>query len=152
MQRLRSGEATDSASLSDCKMMHVLLVEDSPTDVFMIREAMRRSPIPADVAIAYDGERALQVLTALGRSRFDLVILDLNLPKVDGYQILQAYPVADGPPVVVFSGSESPSDKERAFELCAKDYVVKPAAFEAFILAVQGILQRWCTDPPSMAV
>jgi len=116
-------------------MMHVLLVEDSPTDVFMIREAMRRSPIPADVVIAYDGERALQILTALGRSRFDLVILDLNLPKVDGYQILQAYPVADGPPVVVFSGSDNPSDKERALGLCAKDYVVKPPAFEAFILA-----------------
>ncbi len=130
-------------------MMHVLLVEDSPTDVFMIREAMRRSPIAADVVVANDGERALTVLVS---SRFDLVILDLNIPKVDGHQFLQAYPATCNPPVIVFSGSESLSDRERALALCAKDYVVKPPAFEDFILAVQGILQRWCADPPPIAV
>lgn len=133
-------------------MMHVLLVEDNPTDVLMIREAMRRSPIPADVLIAYDGERALQALTLQGRSRFDLIILDLNIPKMDGHQFLEAYPVAHGPPVVVFSGSENPADKDRALALCAKDYVVKPPTFESFIRAVQGILQRWSTDSPAIAV
>jgi two-component system, chemotaxis family, response regulator Rcp1 len=67
-------------------MVHVFLVEDNPSDVFMIREGMRKSPIPADVVIAYDGEEALELI---GTFHFDLVILDLNVPKFDGYTILQ---------------------------------------------------------------
>src|SRR5215471_12466067 len=121
-------------------MVHVLLVEDAPPDVLMVREGMRGSPIPADVVVAYDGEEALKVLEA---SHFDLVILDLNVPKFDGYVILDQYRVKGGPPVVVFTGSIDPHDRERALALGAHDYVLKPRSYEEFIRTVQGILERW---------
>jgi DNA-binding response OmpR family regulator len=130
-------------------MVHVLLVEDNPTDVFMTREGMRNSEIPADVVIAYDGEEALELI---GTTRTDLVILDLNVPKFDGYTILQRYRVDGGPPVVVFTGSLDPTDEARVLALGAKEYVVKPRTYEEFLRAVQGILQRWTSKPVGAAV
>ena len=120
-------------------MLHLLLVEDNPADVLMIREAMRRSPIPADVVIAYDGAEGLRLLTEM---KFDLVLLDLNLPKFSGHAILENYRVLSGPPVVVFTGSQNQNDKALALMLGARDYVVKPSNYHAFISAVQDILEQ----------
>jgi DNA-binding response OmpR family regulator len=121
-------------------MFHILLVEDNPSDVLLIREAMRRSSVPADVVIAYDGERALALLRGV---RFHLVILDLNVPKFSGHTILEQCRVLSDAPVVVMSGVNNPIDKEMALGLGAKEYVVKPQSFEGFIRAVHGMLERW---------
>jgi DNA-binding response OmpR family regulator len=134
-------------------MVHILLIEDNPGDVLMIREALRASPIPADVVIAYDGEEGLRLLKE-EKVPADFVILDLNLPKCSGLAILEQHRDKDGPPVVVLTGSPNASDAERAKELGVRDYVIKPQGFQPFIKAVQGILERWASPPkpaPSQA-
>ena len=126
-------------------MLHVLLVEDNPADVLLVREAIRTSPINADVTIAYDGLQALHLLEKL-KFRPDVIVLDLNLPGADGFSVLEQYRPKDKPPVMVLSGSDRSEDKKRALDLGAKDYVVKPPSFPEFIQTVQTALMRWYSD------
>jgi DNA-binding response OmpR family regulator len=118
------------------------LIEDNPVDVFMVREALRPSAIPADVMIAYDGEQALRLLGEL-QFKPDFVILDLSMPKCDGFTVLERYREQDGPPVVVFTSSRNELEKQRALALGAKDYVTKPTAFKPFVEAVQAMVVHW---------
>jgi len=128
-------------------MLHLLLIEDNPADVMMIREALRGSPIPADVAIAYDGEQAVKLLEGVG-SKSDFIILDLSIPKGDGHSFLQRQKASNGPPIVVFTSSSNGEDRRLALENGASDYVIKPANFNAFVQAVQEIVERWATSRP----
>jgi DNA-binding response OmpR family regulator len=121
-------------------MRHLLLAEDNPGDVMLVREALRTSTIAADLVVAYDGEEALRFLA---NQRFDLFILDLNIPKADGHTILKKVGRRASPPIVVFTSSSNPSERERALAAGAKDYVVKPTDLEDFMKAVHGILERW---------
>ena len=122
-------------------MLHLLLAEENPGDVMLVREALRTSTIAADVRVAYDGE---QVLRLLASQPFDLVILDLNLPKTDGQAILQKYGrLEESPPFVVLTSSSNPSEHERALAAGAKEYVVKPSGLDDFMKAVHGIVERW---------
>jgi two-component system response regulator len=123
-------------------MLHILLVEDNPPDVLMAREGIRKSSVAADVTVAYDGEQAIRLLTEQGFHP-DFIILDLNLPKFSGFTILERYRTQDGPPVVVLSGSNRESDRQRALELGAQDYVVKPLGFDAYVDTVSAIVERW---------
>jgi CheY-like chemotaxis protein len=123
-------------------MLHVGLIEDNAADVLLVREALRVCAIPADVTIAYDGEDGLRMLTQEGR-RFDFVILDLQLPKVTGLKILEHYNREQGPPVVVFTGSDDKTIHQRAIELGARECVTKPLGFNAFVKAVQNIVERF---------
>src|ERR1700680_2140087 len=107
-------------------MVHVLLIEDNPADVLMVREGMRTSAVKADVLIAYDGQQAMKFLTELN-FKPDFIILDLNIPKFNGIQILERYRAKEGPPVVVFTSSINPTERKRAMELGAKEYIVKPS-------------------------
>lgn len=127
-------------------MLHLLLIEDNPADVLMFREALRGSPIPADVTIAYDGEQALRLLQEVG-PKSDFIVLDLSIPKVDGHSILERHKSLSGPPIVVFTSSLNDEDKSRALANGADDYVVKPAGFSAFIQAVQAMVERWAAPP-----
>jgi two-component system response regulator len=132
-------------------MLHLLLIEDNPADVLMIREALRGSPTPADVMIAYDGEQALRLLEDVG-SKSDFIILDLSIPKGDGHTILELCKSSSTPPIVVFTSSTNGEDRRRALENGASDYVIKPAGFNAFMHAVQDIVERWATPrrPPTV--
>lgn len=125
-------------------MLHLLLIEDNPADVMLFREALRGSPIPADVTIAYDGEQALRLLEGVGL-KSDFIVLDLSIPKADGHSILERHKSFSGPPVVVFTSSLNEEDKSRALANGASDYVIKPANFSAFMHAVQSMLERWAT-------
>jgi DNA-binding response OmpR family regulator len=129
-------------------VLHLLLIEDNPADVLMVREALRSSPTPADVIIAYDGEQALRMLSEFN-FKPDFVILDLNIPKVDGHAILERYQSAGGPPIVVFTHSANEEDRRRALASGARDYVVKPANFRPFLKTVQDILSRWGSPAPA---
>ena len=122
-------------------MLHILLVEDNAADVLMVREACRTSPIAADLVIAYDGEQALKFMNDLN-FKPDFIILDINLPKFDGFSLLERYRATNGPPVVVFSGSKNQADRDRALELGAQEYAVKPMSFRPFVETVHGILER----------
>jgi DNA-binding response OmpR family regulator len=129
------------------QMLHILLVEDNPADVLLVREAIRTSPIDADVMIAYDGEQALSLLEDQNVAP-DAIVLDLNLPGMDGFSVLEKYRPKDHPPVMVLTSSDRSEDRKRALDLGAHDYVVKPPSFPEFIQTVQGALMRWCSDRP----
>lgn len=125
-------------------MRHILLVEDNSRDVLLIREAIRTSSVNADVLVAYDGETALQILAEIDL-RLDLVIFDLGLPDLEGLEILKRYRIAEGLPVVVFTVSTNPADRNTAIAVGVKEYVVKPAERDAYIAAIHGVLERWLT-------
>ena len=124
---------------SSVAMRHVLLIEDNPADVLLVREAMRSAPIAADVWIAYDGEQALRLL---GECHPDLIILDLNLPKVGGLEVLEKHAGVESP-VLVFTGSDNPIDRARAMALGAREYITKPMSWDEFMQVIRGAIERW---------
>ena len=120
-------------------LLKLLLAEDRPGDAWLVRKAL--SGVDVELIVASDGEQAPQHLRS---SRFDLVILDLNLPKRDGQTILQLHANSpDAPPFVMFTSSVRQTDRELALLVGAKDYVVKPTNLDEFIEAVEGIVDRW---------
>jgi DNA-binding response OmpR family regulator len=124
-------------------MLHVLLIEDNPADVWLIREAIRTSSISADVTIANDGAQALKMLDDTDPAP-DLVILDLNLPKLDGLDILERHPPDGGPPpVVVFTSSRGTEERRRAMALGASDYIEKPMTWDEYLAAIRGAIEKW---------
>lgn len=124
-------------------MLQLLLAEDNPGDVVLIRTAL--SQVDAEMIVASDGEQAVRYLRS---SHFDLVILDLNLPKRDGQSILQLFAnTPEAPPFVMFSSSVLQSDRELALLVGAKDYVVKPTNLDEFVEAVMEIVARWGKQP-----
>jgi DNA-binding response OmpR family regulator len=123
-------------------MLHILLVEDNGGDVLLIREAIRHSRVKADVMIAYDGEQALRLLNEFN-FRPDFVILDLNIPKFSGLQILESHRTSDGPPLVVFTSSVNPHERRRALDLGAKEYLTKPSNIDEYMQTIQDALERW---------
>ena len=131
---------------------HILLVEDSPSDVAMILAALREGHIANDMYVAGDGEEALEYLFRRGEfrdaQRPDLILLDLNLPKKDGREVL-AEVKADGDlkviPVVVLTTSAAESDVLRMYKLHANSYITKPVGFDQFLSAIQHIEDFWLT-------
>jgi two-component system, chemotaxis family, response regulator Rcp1 len=120
------------------KTIHLLLVEDNPGDVLLIRESLRHCSLPVDVTIAENGTQALARLTEGFKA--DLIILDLNLPQLDGYALLERLGVIDTP-IVVFSWATEGT--QRALDLGARDIVQKPSDFAEFVQAVCGIVEKW---------
>jgi len=121
--------------------VHLLLVEDNPGDVFLVREALRHCLVPVDVTIAEDGARALGLLSQDFKP--DLIILDLNIPKIDGYTVLERIKHRQAPVVVFTSGT---GDARRALALGASEVVEKPTDFAAFIEAVCNIVDTWAAS------
>lgn len=128
---------------------HLLVVEDSNADARLIRLGVARCQ-GCTVAFAEDGEIALAVLRREppheSSARPDLILLDLNLPRLSGHDLLallRADPELRSIPVVVFSGSPHPSDQARARENGAFALVVKPSSLEPFVDAVAVIVLGW---------
>ena len=126
--------------------IEVLLVEDDPGDELMTREAFEDNKIGNRLHVARDGEEALDFLYRRGvhseAPRVDLVLLDLNLPKYDGRQVLErirADPDLTHLPVVVLTTSSSEEDILRSYTLHANAYVTKPVDVNQFIAAVRQI-------------
>jgi CheY-like chemotaxis protein len=113
------------------KRMKILLVDDNEADVYLFREAFRAVQRVHELDIARDGEEALRHLHAAGGKEHlpDLIMLDLNLPKMDGFEVLRAIR-ADSKlraiPVIVLSSSSDEREVRRAYELGANAYIVKP--------------------------
>src|SRR5712691_8089250 len=126
--------------------IEVLLVEDDPGDELMTREAFQDNKIENRLHVTRDGEEALDFLYRRGAytdaPRVDLVLLDLNLPKYDGRQVLErirADPDLTHMPVVVLTTSSSEEDILRSYKLHANAYVTKPVDVNQFIAAVRQI-------------
>jgi CheY-like chemotaxis protein len=126
--------------------IEVLLVEDDPGDELMTREAFEENKIGNRLHVARDGEEALDFLYQRGEHtdapRVDLVLLDLNLPKYDGSQVLQQIrsdPELTHTPVVILTTSSSEEDILRSYKLHANAFVTKPVDVTQFISAVRQI-------------
>ena len=124
----------------------VLLVEDDPGDVLMIREAFEENKVRNELHVCSDGEDALLFLRQEGpheaAPRPDLVLLDLNLPRRDGREVLAEIKADERLrtiPVVVLTTSEAEEDVLRSYALHANAYVTKPVDFEQFLRVVQQI-------------
>jgi CheY-like chemotaxis protein len=126
--------------------IEVLLVEDDPGDVLMTQEAFEEHKVRNKLNVVSDGEEALSYLRREGphadAPRPDLILLDLNLPRVDGRQVLQA--IKEDPdlrriPVVVLTTSQADEDILRSYSLHANAYVTKPVDFDSFIAVVRQI-------------
>lgn len=126
--------------------IEVLLVEDDPGDVLLIREAFEFNKVHNNLNVVSDGEQALAYLRRegehAGSSRPDLVLLDLNLPRKDGREVLAE--VKQDPdlrtiPIVVLTTSEAEEDVLKSYQLHANAYVTKPVDFERFVSIVRQI-------------
>lgn len=130
--------------------MHILLVEDNPGDVTLFREALKEIALPVELSVATNGLEALQMLhgaaPAASDSPVDLIVLDLNLPRKNGFDVLAALqhdPVRQYIPVVVFSTTNRPQEVNRCYELGANAYMVKPATVEAYFQKVAATVTFW---------
>ena len=125
--------------------VQVLLVEDNAGDALLTGQALADCPIPVKLTIARDAEQALAMLSKRDYKP-DLIILDLNLPKIPGHVLLQRYP-AKKTHIVVFSAYWNDVDLDRAFALGVREYVQKPNDLDAFKTAVCGMVQKWGVHP-----
>jgi CheY-like chemotaxis protein len=135
-----------TAPLDSSLPIEVLLVEDDPGDVLMTQEAFEEHKVRNKLSVVSDGEEALAYLRRQGEHadapRPDLILLDLNLPRVDGREVLQVIKEdADlrRIPVVVLTTSQADEDIMRSYSLHANAYVTKPVDFERFIAVVRQI-------------
>jgi CheY-like chemotaxis protein len=126
--------------------IEVLLVEDDPGDVLMTQEAFDEHKVRNKLNVVRDGEEALSYLRREGdfadAPRPDLILLDLNLPRVDGREVLQVIKNDEDLrriPVVVLTTSQADEDILRSYSLHANAYVTKPVDFERFIAVVRQI-------------
>jgi CheY-like chemotaxis protein len=120
----------------------VLLVEDDPGDVLLIREAFDDHKLNNTLLVASDGVEALELLRSPDTDRPDLVLLDLNLPRKDGREVLREIKADDALrsiPVVVLTTSDAEEDILRSYDLHANAYVTKPVDFDRFIDVVRQI-------------
>jgi CheY-like chemotaxis protein len=122
-------------------MLHLMLIEDNPADVLLFRESLKQSPLPADVLIAHDGEQALRMLDELAFTP-DFIVLDLNLPKFSGLEMLERFRGRLGCPVVVLTSSFNPRDREKALELGAREFLTKPSTFGETVDLVCSLVVR----------
>ena len=128
----------------------VLLIEDSPSDVAMTLAALNEGRIANIVHVVSDGEEEMAYLHRTGKyaemPRPDLILLDLNLPKKDGREILVDLKTDERLkviPVVILTTSSADVDIVQSYELHANSYVTKPVGFEAFLRAIRGIEDFW---------
>jgi len=132
--------------MHDVKAIDVLLVEDDPGDVLMTREAFKDNKLANRLSVVPDGVDAMAFLRKedqyAGSPTPDLVLLDLNLPRMDGREVLAAMksdPELRRIPVVVLTTSEAEEDVLRSYSLHANAYVTKPVDFHRFIEVVRQI-------------
>ena len=130
--------------------VEILLVEDAPGDIWLIRETLQEGPIQKNIHAVSNGEQALEFLHKQGRFadaiRPDLILLDLNLPRRNGFEVLREIksdPVLRTITVIVLTTSGAPSDVNTAYDLNANCYVVKPSNLEDFTLAIHAIERFW---------
>jgi CheY-like chemotaxis protein len=121
-------------------LKQILLIDDNPGDVTLIKEVLSAARFEIEVCVALDGEQAQEML-AHSEFKPALIILDLNLPKVTGLELVaRCNPTA---PVVVFSSSANPTETQRAMDLGVREFVQKPYDLQEFERVITKIIQDW---------
>jgi len=135
-------------------MLHILLIEDNPADAQVLEMALRRAGVPVDLHLLSDGEEAVEYLTGSGRPSCDLVLLDLNLPKLSGFEVLsqiKSHEHLKDLPVVVMSGSANAEDVERCYRGGASSYICKRSRLQEILDSTAKFAAYWanCVELPS---
>src|SRR6202046_4752931 len=135
---------------TDADAIEVLLVEDSPGDVRLTREAFKDAKVHIHLNVAADGVEAMDFLKREGKHanapRPDLILLDLNLPKKDGREVLEEIkksPTLKIIPVVILTTSASEADILKSYRLHANCYITKPVSLDGFLTVVKSIDNFW---------
>ncbi len=127
----------------------ILAVEDNASDVFLMREALKEHGVNADLTVITNGQSAMRYLSLMNREDPvpELIVLDVNLPKKNGLEVLEglrANPLLESVPVIVFTSSESVSDRAEAARLRAQAFVQKSMDLDEFLkigAVVKNLLQ-----------
>lgn len=132
------------------RQIEILLVEDNPGDVLLTKEAFSEAKIWNNIHVARDGEEALDYLYNEGEFadavRPDLILLDLNLPKIDGREVLdkvKSHDILKRIPVVVLTSSKAEQDVIKTYDLHANSYVLKPLDLDQFVKVVNAVENFW---------
>jgi CheY-like chemotaxis protein len=139
-------------------VIDILLVDDSEAAVRLTVEALKEAKVRNTIHVAHDGESALELLRDPARRRPDLILLDLNLPGLDGREVLEIVksdPELSIIPVVVLTTSHSEEDVARTYRLHCNCYIKKPVDLNQFIRVVRSIEEFWFTVvrlPPEATV
>jgi two-component system, chemotaxis family, response regulator Rcp1 len=139
-------------NVSEARPIEILLVEDSPSDATLTIEALEAGKVANKLTLVEDGVEAMAYLRRQGKyakvARPDLIMLDLNLPRKDGREVLaemKADPDLKVIPVIVLTTSRSDKDILQSYQLNANCYITKPVDFPRFIEVVRSIEQFWLT-------
>ena len=137
------------------KPAHILLVEDNRMDIELTLDAFRDRHFGNTIAVVTDGEAALDYV--FGRGKYedrnanpvpDLILLDLKMPKLDGFEVLRRLKAAPGVkriPVTILTSSKEEGDRAMSYDCGANSYLVKPVSFEGFLEVVKHIDDYWLT-------
>jgi len=137
------------------KNAHILLVEDNRMDIELTLDAFKEARLKNTIQVAQNGEEALDYL--FGRGKYsdretypmpNLVLLDLKLPRVDGFEVLRqikSAPILKRLPVVILTSSKEEGDRALSYDIGANSYLVKPVSFEGFLGVVRQIEGYWIT-------
>ena len=130
--------------------MHMLLADDNPHDVFFVRHALQQIATPVELSVVQDGQQALHFLLRVAPyahvTRPDLVLLDINMPRKTGIEVLTALghdPQLKCMPIIMFTTSTLQHDINRCYELGANAYIAKPAGLAMLTTTLKGILDFW---------
>ncbi|MFC4454158.1 response regulator [Deinococcus sonorensis] len=136
--------------MSERSAVEILLVEDNPADVFLTEAAFEAAGVAVQLHLARDGVEALDLLTPPGGDGPGLsprlVLLDLNMPRKNGFEVLNALKANDQTrhlPVVILTTSAAQSDVERCYQLQANAYVTKPSGLDEFIEFIRVLERYW---------
>ncbi len=148
--------------MSESNIVEILIVEDTAEDLELALRALRKSNLANRIQVARDGEEALDFLFCQGafatraiEDKPRVILLDLKLPKIDGFEVLQRIktdPRTKSIPVVVLTSSKEQRDVIESYNLGVNSYIVKPVNFEGFMKAVQDLGMYWLllNQPPAI--
>lgn len=131
------------------KPVKILLVEDNPDDVLITQRALAKSRVANELHVVRDGQEALEFLFAPGGdavTRPDLILLDLNLPRVNGIEVLEQIRQSEDLaviPVIMLTASDREEDIVRSYRLGSNTYIQKPVEFAKFLHALEVLGQYW---------
>jgi CheY-like chemotaxis protein len=130
--------------------IRILIIEDNPGDVRLLKDALKELKAPVDIRVATDGAEGLRITfnrdTGSELWHPDLIFLDLNLPKISGHEVLarlKTDPDTRPIPVIILSSSRAENDINRAYEAHANAYIRKPTSLDDLMNAVRGLKSFW---------
>jgi two-component system response regulator len=126
-------------------MLRIALVEDNPADAQLLQSALQKSGLPVEVVLLQDGVQAVEYVSG-APGACDLIMLDLNLPRLSGFEVLERLRCDDqfkSIPILVVSGSSDPADVERCYRAGANSYICKPIHLDDIFVMAKQLVTYW---------